>query len=414
MQIYRLILSLENLLFVKPSSPCEVTLDPAMVICATQAQAAGARASMFKVLRPALPLLSAAGRLPLVRRGIAPSFLCNSTHFIKMLRHLTLTLLTLLALPAAHAAPTLTTVSTLSGATEDTALTISYETLAAAANEADAEGTALSFRVEAVSTGTLTKSGVAVVAGTTLLGTGESLVWTPAANTNGTLNAFTIKAWDGTTTSATAIQVQVTVAAVNDAPALAAIAVSGTEDTTLAFTPANFTGAYTDPESTALASITVATLPATGLLKLSGTNVIASQVILAANLGNLTYVPAANENGAKTFKVTASDGTASSVAATVTMTLAAVNDAPSFALPVGTLGFDGATWTARESSRGWYAIASSADGTKLAAGVIGGQIYTSIDAGATWTARDSNRNWYAIASSADGTKMVAGVNGGKI
>jgi hypothetical protein len=51
-------------------------------------------------------------------------------------------------------------------------------------------------------------------------------------------------------------------------------------------------------------------------------------VIPAANLGNLTYVPAANENGAKTFTVTASDGTLSSAAATVTMTLAAVNDAP--------------------------------------------------------------------------------------
>jgi hypothetical protein len=164
--------------------------------------------------------------------------------------------------------------------------------------------------------------------GTTLLGTGESLVWTPAANANGTLNAFTIKAWDGALNSATAIQVQVTVAAVNDPPALAAIAVSGTEDTTLAFTAANFTGAYADAESTELASITVATLPASGLLKLSGTNVTASQVIPAANLGNLTYEPAADENGAKTFTVTASDGTASSAAATVTMTLAAVNDAP--------------------------------------------------------------------------------------
>jgi VCBS repeat-containing protein len=229
---------------------------------------------------------------------------------------------------AVNDAPTLTAVSTLTGATEDTALTISYAALAAAADAADVDGDTLSFRVEAVSTGTLTKGGVAVVAGTTLLGTGESLVWTPAANANGTLNAFTIKAWDGALNSATAIQVQVTVAAVNDAPTLAAIAVSGTEDTTLAFTAANFTGAYSDVESTGLVSITVATLPATGLLKLSGTDVTASQVIAAADLPNLSYVPAANENGAKTFTVTASDGTASSAAATVMMTLAAVNDAP--------------------------------------------------------------------------------------
>jgi VCBS repeat-containing protein len=115
---------------------------------------------------------------------------------------------------------------------------------------------------------------------------------------------------------------------VNIEPTLAAIPVSGTEDTTLTFTAANFTAAYTDAESTPLASITVATLPATGLLKLSGSDVTASQVIPSANLGNLTYVPAANENGAQTFTVTASDGSASSAAATVTMTLAAVNDAP--------------------------------------------------------------------------------------
>ncbi len=122
------------------------------------------------------------------------------------------------------------------------------------------------------------------------------------------------------------------------APTLAAIAVSGTEDTTLTFTAANFSGAYSG--GTALVSITVATLPATGTLKLSGNNVVVNQVITAVNLQYLTYLPAANENGAKTFTVTASDGTLSSAAATVTMTLAAVNDAPVFvtlsALPGGT------------------------------------------------------------------------------
>ena len=111
-------------------------------------------------------------------------------------------------------------------------------------------------------------------------------------------------------------------------PALAAIGKSGFEDTTVTFTAADFTSAFTDPENDSLASITVATLPATGLLKLSGSDVTASQVILLADLGDLTYVPADHENGAKTFTVTASDGTDSSAAATVTMTLTAVNDTP--------------------------------------------------------------------------------------
>ena len=121
-----------------------------------------------------------------------------------------------------NAAPTLTTVSTLTGGTEDTALTISYATLAAAANEADVDGDPLSFRIEAVSSGTLTKNGAAVTAGTTLLPSGESLVWTPAANAHGTLNTFTVKAWDGTLASASAVQVAVEISAVNDAPMIVA------------------------------------------------------------------------------------------------------------------------------------------------------------------------------------------------
>jgi hypothetical protein len=98
-----------------------------------------------------------------------------------------------ITITAVNDAPTLTTVSTLTGANEDTAFTISHATLLAAANAADVDvGDTLSYRVEAVTTGTLTTSGSSVVAGTTLLGTGQYLVWRPAANANGTLSAFTI------------------------------------------------------------------------------------------------------------------------------------------------------------------------------------------------------------------------------
>jgi hypothetical protein len=67
----------------------------------------------------------------------------------------------------------------------------------------------------------------------------------------------------------------------------------------------------------------------------------------------------------------------------------------------------GVTWTARESDRKWWSVASSADGTKLVACVDIGQIYTSSDSGVTWTAHESNRHWTSVASSADGTKLVA-------
>ena len=64
----------------------------------------------------------------------------------------------------------------------------------------------------------------------------------------------------------------------------------------------------------------------------------------------------------------------------------------------------------------WQDIASSADGTKLAAVVSGGSIYTSSDAGTTWTEQTAagSRNWISIAMSSDGTKLAAAVGGGSI
>jgi len=71
-------------------------------------------------------------------------------------------------------------------------------------------------------------------------------------------------------------------------------------------------------------------------------------------------------------------------------------------------------WTPRDASRQWTAVASSADGMKLAAATSGSTIFTSTDAGATWTARDESRGWRAIASSADGTRLVAAVFQGRL
>ena len=209
---------------------------------------------------------------------------------------------------AVNDAPTLTTVSTLTGATEDTAFTISYATLAAAANAADVDvGDTLSFRVEAVTTGTLTTSGSSVVAGTTLLSTGQDLVWTPAANANATLNAFTIKAWDGTTTSATAIQVQVTVAAVNDAPVAGADTLTRLDS--MRVTKVLLTTLLandTDPENDTLSITAVGSaLPVGATVSISGLFAV--------------YVAPVTTSGNGSFTYTLSDGTAL-VTSTVTVT----------------------------------------------------------------------------------------------
>jgi hypothetical protein len=63
----------------------------------------------------------------------------------------------------------------------------------------------------------------------------------------------------------------------------------------------------------------------------------------------------------------------------------------------------------------WTSIASSADGTRLAAVATGNAIYTSANSGTTWTVTPvPEGNWVSIASSADGTKLVAAVAGGGI
>lgn len=84
----------------------------------------------------------------------------------------------------------------------------------------------------------------------------------------------------------------------------------------------------------------------------------------------------------------------------------------------------GSTWTRTSTPiSNWGAVACSADGTKLAAAVGGlfgsrenpGPIYTSIDSGATWTSNSVPiANWSSIASSSDGSKLVAVVYGGGI
>ena len=74
------------------------------------------------------------------------------------------------------------------------------------------------------------------------------------------------------------------------------------------------------------------------------------------------------------------------------------------------------TWSPVASSSIWQSITSSSDGTKLAAVVYGGYIYTSTDSGASWTERTAPgyRNWNSITSSSDGTKLAATPNGGYI
>ncbi|WP_296918166.1 sialidase family protein [Polaromonas sp.] len=83
-------------------------------------------------------------------------------------------------------------------------------------------------------------------------------------------------------------------------------------------------------------------------------------------------------------------------------------------------------WTARTPSRNWRSIASSADGSKLVAAVYNDlldaqqPIYLSTDSGVTWTPSPAfpigqvTHSFYRVASSQDGTKLAAAERFGKI
>ncbi|HJQ31564.1 MAG TPA: Ig-like domain-containing protein [Pyrinomonadaceae bacterium] len=140
----------------------------------------------------------------------------------------------------------------------------------------------------------------------TLTGTAPNLVYTPAADYNGP-DGFGFKATDGTAYSNDAT-VSINVRAVNDAPLGVSMPLATLEDT-----PASFTVMGFDPDGDPL-SYEVLTQPAHGTL--TGT------------APNLTYTPSPNFNGVDGFTFRVSDGKAQSQAATVSFSVAAVNDAP--------------------------------------------------------------------------------------
>ncbi len=187
------------------------------------------------------------------------------------------------------------------------------------------------------------------------------LFFQPSSNFNGTIaDALTIRAWDqasgtngttgvdtttngGTTAFSTVFDtVSTTVNAVNDAPAGTDTTVSTNEDTPRVFAAADF--GFSDTfDGNSLAAVKISSLPVAGTLKYAGTAITAAQVtagfeVLVADLGLLTFEPAANANGTSyasfTFQVRDDGGTANGgvdtdqSANTMTIDVTSVNDAP--------------------------------------------------------------------------------------
>ena len=135
---------------------------------------------------------------------------------------------------------------------------------------------------------------------------GSTLTYTPDSNWNGT-DTFTYKANDGLADSNTATGT-ITVSAVNDAPTTENVSASTNEDTDV-----DITLDGSDVEGSSLTYSIVSDV-SNGTTSLSGSTV--------------TYSPDSNWNGTDTFTYKANDGTDDSNTSTVTITVAAVNDAP--------------------------------------------------------------------------------------
>lgn len=147
--------------------------------------------------------------------------------------------------------------------------------------------------------------------------TGDAVTYIPTAGYSGP-DAFSFRARDGAAWSNTAT-VDITVRSGNDAPDAGDVSVATDEDTTVVF-DLDATDADGDPltisfgDAVAAGSTWTTTGEGHGTFTVSGTTV--------------TYTPAADYHGPDTFTYSVSDGTHTSPAATVTVDVSPVNDAP--------------------------------------------------------------------------------------
>lgn len=143
-----------------------------------------------------------------------------------------------------------------------------------------------------------------------------------------TSDGFQYKSNDGTL-DGNSVTVTLTITPVNDPPLVSDLSRSVNEDAVLTFATADFTSKYSDAEGSAMDRIRITSLPANGSLKFMNNPVSINDEIATAQLGSLTFTPAANWSGSTSFGWNGSDGTIyASAGATVNITVSQVNDPP--------------------------------------------------------------------------------------
>jgi hypothetical protein len=240
-------------------------------------------------------------------------------------------------LTATNDLPTLTSMASPAATiAEDTQTPVTFANLQAQGNEADVDGTVTAFVVKAVSTGTLSIGADAGSATAWAVGTNDVVdgthiaFWTPGANANGALNAFTVVARDdGAASSLTPVQVKVSVTPVNDAPT-GSVALTGT--------PTQGQVLHAD---------------ASGVSDADGLGAIALQwlrdgaPIASATSSNYTLVQSdVGTQISVQASYTDGGGTGESVTSTQTAAVANVNDAPTGGVSISGLALTGEVLTA--------------------------------------------------------------------
>jgi VCBS repeat-containing protein len=201
---------------------------------------------------------------------------------------------------------------------EDTSVGITVKS-----NDSDIDGNPL----------TITQvNGTAIVAGgasvtvtngtVSLNAAGTLLTFTPAANYNGPASfTYTISDGAGGTASAT---VSGTVNAVNDPPVAVADSFGTINEDTSATVTVKSNDSDVDGNPLTITQVNGTAIVAGG----ASVTVTNGTVALSADGNTLTFMPSANYNGPASYTYTISDGQGGTATATVSGTVAAVNDAP--------------------------------------------------------------------------------------
>ncbi|MBW4680304.1 MAG: tandem-95 repeat protein [Microcoleus vaginatus WJT46-NPBG5] len=214
-------------------------------------------------------------------------------------------------------------------ANEDTAVSFTAADFTTAFSDADGDSLTKIQITTLPANGNLTLNGAAVALNQEIAATQlDGLTFTPNANFNGS-TSFNWNGFDGTSYSANDSQINLTVNPKNDLPIVSTVSKTGSADTAIAFTSADFQSAFGDLDNDPLSKIKITSLPGNGSLTLNGVGVKANQEINIAALGNLAFTPDADFSGLITFGWNGFDGIAYAVAgATVSLAVDVINTAP--------------------------------------------------------------------------------------